>query len=345
MPASITGVGLDGIKSVVSKNLEQAALEAEQKRVAEAAAAKIAEEEETAKQKLADETAERIQNQVTQSMLAATKQELAKQQKAQEFIAFQESTKKMAGVALAAGIEECKVRYGYKGVETDGQRCDYFDQGFATITNALSKWVPGPIDLQPPPAILLLSLLSMTLDTSKPFEFKAEEWLWLSEALDRVDAVIAVRIRADHLGAMMTVLNALKYFVDSVPYVIGQEQSFLVYHARHMSANRTGLVSGFILTAAKAKKKLDDVMVNVAWTNDQKNDAGLCIRRKKIFDAFEWSAKKNLPSGTFDAYTYRPDLSTGEFGSQFPEFLMQAHFLAHRYTQTHSRPQGVMLSG
>ncbi len=54
---------------------------------------------------------------------------------------------------------------GYKGVEKEpeGLRADYFDQGCTTLTEDLSKWVPGPKEMQPPPAILLLSLLSMTV--------------------------------------------------------------------------------------------------------------------------------------------------------------------------------------
>jgi hypothetical protein len=101
---------------------------------------------------------------------------------------------------------------------------------------------------------------------------------------------------------MMTVLNALKYCVDSVPYVIGQMQSFLVWSSPHMSPTRSGLVSGFIITAAKAKKNLDDVMINLKMTQAQKCEAGLCTPRKKIFDAFETGqVRRALPRGTFDA--------------------------------------------
>ena len=179
----------------------------------------------------------------------------------------------------------------------------------------------------------------MTLDTSTPFEFKPEEWRWLSEALDTVHAVIAVRIRADHLGAMMTVLNALKYNVDSVPYVIGQEHTSLLWTSPHMSQPpRSGLICGFIITAAKAKKNLDEVMIHLKMTKDQVGEAGVCTPRKKIFAAFEWGPSRSLPRGMFDAYTYRPEFGAGEFGPQFPEFLMLAHFLAHRYTHKHIPP-------
>ena len=181
MPCSIRGMGLQGIKPEALKKLEQAAVVAEQERVAAEEAAKKAKEEATAKTRLADELKERIATQVSANMAAATKLQLCKQQQAQEFIDFQEGTKLAAAAALTAGIQECMFRYGYKGDDVGGERADYFDQGFSTITGKLSNWLPHHSDMQPAPAILLLSLLSMTLDTSTPFEFKPEEWRWLSE--------------------------------------------------------------------------------------------------------------------------------------------------------------------
>ena len=102
---SMRGMGLQGIKSEAEKKLEQAAVVAEQERVAAEAAAKKAEEEETAKTRLADELKERLATQVSENMAAATKLHLAKQQKAQEFTAFQEGTKLQAATALVAGID------------------------------------------------------------------------------------------------------------------------------------------------------------------------------------------------------------------------------------------------
>jgi hypothetical protein len=331
MPASIEGLSLAGIVSEVGKKKIAAAAIAEQIRKEAAEAAKLAAEKELEDRRLQDAAAEQLSAQILRSQSLALKLYREKQQKAQEFNGFQEKTKVHAWQAMTKGIYECKTRYGYKGVDTAGKQADHFDQGHLTITEGLSKYVPGEGELVPPPAILVLSLLSMTLDTSTPFEFKPAEWSWLSDAMDAVDSVIAVRIRADHLAALMTVLSALKYSVDSVPYVIGQTHSYLVYHPQYQQGEaRTGMITGFILTAAKVKKTLDNVMAHVAKSRDSTAEFG-CPARIKIFDQFEWLTVGKA-RGIFDAYTFRPDLFCGEFGSNCPEFLMLAHFLAHRYT-------------
>ena len=140
------------------------------------------------------------------------------------------------------------------GQDMEGQVADHFDQGYYNIAKPLSGWVLGHRELLPSPAVLVLSLLSLALDTSKPFKFKPNEWTWLSDAMDKVNvhhAVIALRIRADHLCAMMAVLSALKYFVDSVPYAIGETEL--------IAPRGTELITGFIITAAKSKKNLEDI--------------------------------------------------------------------------------------
>lgn len=337
MPASIEGLGLSGIVSEVGKKIIAAALLAERLRLEAVAAAKVAEENEMEERRLKDLASEHLAAQLQRSQALASKLFLEKRQKAKEFIGFQEKTKTHAWHAITKGILECRTRFGYKGADTEGKQTDHFDQGHMTLTEGLSTYISGKRELLPPPAILVLSLLTMPLDTSTPFVFKHEEWSWLSEAMDAVDAVIAVRIRSDHLAALMAVLSALKYYVDSVPYVIGQTQTFLAYNPQYQGEyeSRTGLITGFMLTAAKDKKTLDKVLAHVVKSRLQVAESAV-IARTKIFDQFEWLREdQDRAPGIFDAYTFRPDLYGGQFGSKSPEFLMLAHFLAHRYT-THT---------
>ena len=334
MPASIQGFGLSGIVSEVGKKNIAAALLAERLKLEAVAAAKVAEDKEFEDRRLQHLASEQLAAQILLTQALASKVYLEKRQKAQQFIGYQANTKEHAWQAITKGIFECRTRFGYSGKDTEGKRADHFDQGHMTFTEGLSTYIAGKRELVPPPAILVLSLLSMTLDTSTPFVFKPDEWSWLSEAMDAVEAVIAVRIRSDHLAALMVVLIALKYHVDSVPYAIGQTQSFLAYHPQQGEyETRTGLITGFMLTAAKKKKTLDNVLAHVLKGRTEVAESAV-IARTKIFDQFEWLQEDKAP-GIYDPYTFRPDLYCGQFGSKSPEFLMLAHFLAHRYT-THT---------
>ena len=333
MPAAIAGLGINGIESANGKLIKQRAAEAEEQRLEVAKAAKAAEELELSQRLLLDKVKEALERQGERDVAKAKKLELSKQRKAQEFKDNEKEKQEAAQKALAAGLEACKVRYGYKGQDNEGGAADHFDQGFMISTTSLSDWTRGAKSgpervLQPLPAVLVLSLLSMELDMSKPFEFKPNEWTWLSNAMDSVHAVIALRIRAVHQCAMMCVLSALKYFVDSVPYAIGETQT------TNTSAPPTVLITGFIITAAKSKKHLDEVITN-ANGQVMTNNSGLCLP-KDIFMEPSWnSMEKCSPVGTFDAYTFRPDAHSGEFGkagSATPEFLALAHYLRHRYT-------------
>jgi hypothetical protein len=297
----------------------------------EAKAAKAAQDYELAQRLLQDQAKEASQRLGVATALKAAKRQLTKQRKALEFKDYEKVKKEAAQTALTAGLGACKVRYGFKGQDNEGGAADHFDQGFYIHTTPLSDWKCGTRTgpdrvLLPSAAVLVLSLLSMELDMSKPFEFTPDEWTWLGNAMDRVHAVIALRIRAVHQCAMMTVLSALKYFVDSVPYAIGETQT-------HTSAPPTVLISGFIITAAKSKSKLDDVITK-ANVQDMTNNSGLCLEANDIFRETNWNSDC-FPVGTFDAYTFRPDSHRGEFGkagSGAPEFLALAHYLRHRYT-------------
>ena len=262
----------------------------------------------------------------------AGKQQLHKQRKALEYDRYQEGKKVAAQEALTAGLSACKKRYGFKGQTNDvDEPGDHFDLGFFTCTEPLSGWQRKDKELLPSAAVLVLSLLSMALDTTKLFKFKPNEWTWLGEAMIKVQAVIALRIRAEHLCAMMTVLSALDYFVDSVPYVIGETIYADDANAPPtLSLPPTVLVTGYIITAAKSKKKLDEVVQNADGHMWQ--ESGFCLP-KEIF-ASDNSNPHALPSplGTFDAYTFRPDSGSGVFGKATPEFLVIAHYLRHRYT-------------
>ena len=328
MPAAIAGLGIHGIESANGKLIKERAAEAEKQRLEVAKAAKAAEELELSQRLLLDKMKEARERQGERDVAKAKKLELSKQRKAQEFKDNEKEKQEAAQKALAAGLEACKVRYGYKGHDNEGEAADHFDQGFMIITKPLSGWALGFKELQPLPAVLVLSLLSMELDTSKPFEYKPNEWTWLSNAMDSVHAVIALRIRAVHQCAMMCVLSALKYFVDSVPYAIGETQT------TNTSAPPTVLITGFIITAAKSKSKLEEVITN-ANGQGMTNNSGLCLP-KDIFMEPSWnSMEKCSPVGTFDAYTFRPDAHSGEFGkagSATPEFLALAHYLRHRCT-------------
>ena len=311
MPAAIAGLGINGIESTNGKLIRERAAKAEQQRLEELKAAKAAEDLALAERLLKDQMAEAGKLAIERDLLHVAKEQLSKQRKALEAVRYNERANAAAQKALTAGISACKKRYGYKLTDTAGDPADHFDQGYFESTQALSGWKCGVGELLPSPAVLVLSLLSMELDTSKPFEFKPNEWTWLSEAMDKVHAVIAVRIRAVHLCAMMTVLNALKYFVDSAPYVIGETigETYMQW-----SAPRTELVTGYIITAAKIKKNLEVVMINAKGPIGDAIGgpvSELCVP-KEIFSLGHWDPVEDLsPSGTFDAYTFRPDSMRG----------------------------------
>ena len=344
MPAAIAGLGIHGIESTNGKLIKERAAEAEKQRLEVAKAAKAAEELELSQRLLLDKMAEARALKAERDMLKAGKQQLIKQQKAQDYDRYQDGKNVAAQEALTAGLQACKKRYGFKAQTSQTsdllESGDHFDQGFFTCTQPLSDWARGVKSgpervLLPSAAVIVLSLLSMVLDTSKPFKFKPNEWTWLDEAMIKVQAVIALRIRAEHLCAMMTVLSALDYFVDSVPYVIGETIYADDANAPPtLSLPPTVLVTGYIITAAKSKKKLDEVVQNAdghVW-----QEGGFCLH-KEIFAAPNNSNPHAVPSplGTFDAYTFRPDSGSGVFGkagSGAPEFLVLAHYLRHRYT-------------
>ena len=334
MPAAIAGLGINGIESANGKLIKERAAKAEEKRLEEEKAAKAAADHELAQRRLEDQVNEARAHQAFCDQAKALKELHHKQRKAQEYDRHQEGKKVAAQEALTAGLSACKKRYGFKGQTNDVEEPgDHFDLGFFTCTEPLSGWQRKDKELLPSAAVLVLSLLSMALDTTKLFKFKPNEWTWLGEAMIKVQAVIALRIRAEHLCAMMTVLSALDYFVDSVPYVIGE-----TIYADDANApptlslpTVTVLVTGYIITAAKSKKKLDEVVQNADGHMWQ--ESGFCLP-KEIFAAPNNSNPHALPSplGTFDAYTFRPDSGSGVFGKATPEFLVLAHYLRHRYT-------------